>query len=87
MALEAQRRRGWVRFTVPISTSSGQIQSAVDNGGRLDRGNLMLSQGLAHDVQPGRQRRIAEDLFGSARSVPADGRKEGFLRFDKSLWA
>jgi hypothetical protein len=24
------RRRGWVRFTVPISTSPGQIQSAVD---------------------------------------------------------
>ena len=25
------RRRGWVRFTVPISTSPGQIQTAVDS--------------------------------------------------------
>ena len=28
------RRRGWVRFTVPISTSPGQIQSAVDSSTR-----------------------------------------------------
>ena len=46
----------------------------VDRGG-LDGRDLMLAQGLAHDVEPARQRGIAKGLFRSARPVRMDGRR------------
>ena len=54
----------------------------IDRRG-LDRGNLMLAQGLAHDVEAARQRRIAERPFGGSGAIGPDGRHQRFLRIDK----
>ena len=40
----------------------------IDRGG-LHRRDLMLAQGLAHDVEAARQRRIAEGLLGLAAAI------------------
>jgi hypothetical protein len=50
--------------------------SLVDRRGLHGR-DLML---LAHDVEPARQRGIAERPFGLARAIWPDGRHEGLLR-------
>ena len=53
----------------PFSGSMGQDGRQIDragglvDGGRLHGSDLVLSQGLAHDVEPARQRRIAKRLL------------------------
>ena len=51
------RRRGWVRFTVPISTSPGHIQSAVDNASCVLHGRSNLLRACCR-----RERWSAEEL-------------------------
>src|SRR5262249_8102437 len=43
----------------------------------------MLPQRLAHDVEPARERRIAEAAFAVPRPAGADGGSEGLLRIDE----
>ena len=48
--------------------------------GRLDRGDLMPAQRLAHDVKATRERRVAERSVGIARERRADGGAKRLLR-------
>ena len=53
------------------------------DGGRLYRGNLMLAQNLAHNVEPTRQWRVAKGLFRLSWFARADGGNERFFRVDE----
>ena len=43
----------------------------------------MLSQNLAHNIEPARQRCIAKGLFGSVRPIPPNSRDQRLLRVDE----
>jgi hypothetical protein len=51
--------------------------------GRLHGGDLMLAQGLADNVEPTGERRVAKYLLGRTSAIPSDGGEHGFLRIDQ----
>src|SRR5690348_13560990 len=65
-----------------MSEHGGEIDNArrlVDRGG-LHRGDLMLAQSLTHDLEPARQRRIAEQPCAALPVLWFDGADQRFLR-------
>src|SRR5690349_4772787 len=66
-----------------------QYRCEIDYAGRLiDRGSLhgrdlMLSESLAHDIQPARQWRVTKRPFGALPCPTSDGADQRFLRIDQ----
>ena len=56
--------------------------------GCLHRGDLMLAEGLAHDIEPARQRRrITERPFSLAAAIRSDGPGQDFFGLTSWAWA
>src|SRR5438046_4247901 len=70
-------------FTRSVCQHRGQIHrsSGLVDRGRLYSGDLVLAQGLAHDLEPARQRRISERLLGLA--FVSDCGNEGLFWVDE----
>ena len=72
-------------FARGMGEHGGQIDDAgglVDRGG-LDRGDLMLTERLAHDVEAARQRGIAEGALPLPCPSGADRGGQRFFRIDQ----
>src|SRR5215468_4064537 len=57
--------------------------STLVNRGNLHRGDLMLAQGLADDVEPARQRGITESLFSPTLPIRTNGPDQRFFWVDE----
>src|SRR5262249_25225124 len=68
-----------------VGERGGQIDhaGALIDGGRLLSGDLVLPQRLTHDVEPTRERRIAEAAFAFPGSAGANGGGQGFFWIDQ----
>jgi hypothetical protein len=72
-------------FPRGVSQKRGQIDKAcglIDRRG-LDRGDLVLAERLAHNIETARQRSIAEGLLCPIGITRSDGGRERFLRVDE----
>jgi hypothetical protein len=73
----------------PFAGGVGQCCRDIDDagcmvdGGCLHGGDLMLAQGLADNVEPTGERRVAKDLLSRTSAISLDGGEHGFLRIDQ----
>ena len=72
-------------FSRRVRKNGGQIDQprCLIDGSRLHRGDLMLAQGLADDIEATRQRRIAKAVVGTSRLIGTNGRDQRLLGIDE----
>jgi hypothetical protein len=68
-----------------VRKNGGQIDQplCLVDGSRLYRGDLMLAQGLADDIEPARQRRVTEALYRTSTVSRSNRRDQRLLRIDE----
>src|SRR6516165_7245027 len=63
-------------------TESDDTDRFINRSGLYGR-DLVLAQGLAHDIKTARQRRVAKALLSAARLVRSNGGYQRFFRIDE----